>query len=56
MDTMMDYINECLCCESMSYVIEENKHELGYIYRLYECENCGFQWEVIEIGNGKRSL
>jgi len=54
MDAMMDYVNECLCCEGMSYVVEENKFELGHTYRLYECEECGFQWEVIGARNGNK--
>ena len=56
MDAMMDYVNECLCCEGMSYVVEENKFELGHTYRLYECEECGFQWEVMGARNGKKSV
>ena len=52
----MDYVNECICCEAMSYVVEENEFDSDNIYRLYECEKCGFQWEVIKIGNGKRSV
>lgn len=56
MDTMMDYINECLRCEAMSYVIEEDSHEAGHIYRLYECSKCGFQWEVVKVENVKRPI
>lgn len=52
---MTNYINNCLICEAMSYVVEEVDNG-GHIYRLYECEKCGFQWEVIDIGNGKRSV
>ncbi len=55
MSTMMDYINECLCCENMSYIIEESVQE-AHTYKLYECGSCGFQWEIIEVGNGKKSI
>jgi len=55
MKYMTNYINECLVCESMSYIVEE-EHNDGHIYRLYRCEKCGFEWEVIDIGNGKRSV
>jgi DNA-directed RNA polymerase subunit RPC12/RpoP len=55
MDTMMSYINECVRCGEMSYEIEEGGN-IGYIYKLYECCECGFQWEIIEVGNGKRPV
>ena len=56
MDIMMDYINECLVCEAMSYVIEKDDHEAGHTYKLYECGSCGFQWEIVEVGNGKKPV
>lgn len=55
MGTMAEYINECLRCEKMSYIIEEIA-QTGYTYKLYECGSCGFQWEIVEVGNGKKPV
>ena len=55
MISMSDYIVECLVCESMSYEIEESSMDF-YTHKVYECEKCGFQWEIVELENGERFI
>ena len=42
---MMDYVHECLVCEGISYEIDGDEG-----YKLYRCNECAFEWEVIECG------
>ena len=50
MEFMSDYIYRCVACNGISYKIEEDKD-----HTLYECSECGVQWEVVDCGR-KESL
>ena len=50
MEFMEDYIYKCILCNGIGYKVEEDER-----HTLYECSDCGVQWEVIDCG-GKKSL
>ena len=42
MENMVDYIYRCIACNSIGYKVEEDEN-----HTLYECVDCGIQWEVV---------
>ena len=42
---MLDYVYRCIICNSIAYKVKKDEN-----YILYECSDCGVQWEVVDCG------